>query len=379
MNRRSFVVAGVAALVAGPAGVRSQGVVVCPKCGREAKPGETACSHCGAALPPPKAAAPAAEPEAPKADKAAEVARLALVTVADSLRQARELEEKQPEVALGYYQNALALMRLAPEGKQPAGVGKAIVDGNDRTMQTLLLGRVTCRKCNGTGKYQMDLGKVDRTRGTKEIEGVACPACKGAGSFAGYRDVSKAKMAILQGRREFERRQMVAGDVRVGLALVPAALEALLSNRQRALVMTGMPMPCPACQLTGRQSCSTCKGTGWVKCTYEGCDNGEVKEARKTETVKSKRLNDEVKKKCPRCGGMGEIPCETCKGAASVACKTCNGSGQAPRCKRCSGSGLVACTKCKGTGEVKGGVCPDCKGEGMVLCSACQGEGAVGR
>ena len=295
------------------------------------------------------------------------------------LRQARELEEKQPEVALCYYQNALALMRLVPVGTQHANVGESIVDGNSRTMQTLLRGRVPCRKCNGTGKFQLDIGKVNHTKSIKAVEGVACPTCKGAGSFAGYRDVTKVKMTILQGRSEFQRRQMVAGDVRVGQALVPAALDVLLTNRQRALVMTGMPVPCASCQLTGRQKCTTCKGSGWVKCDYQGCEHGEVKETTKSDVHQSKRMNDDEKKKCPRCEGLGEIPCETCKGNGSVACKLCEGSGLAPRCSRCTGTGLMACSKCKGTGEVKGSPCPECKGETVILCTTCRGEGALTR
>ena len=376
MNRRSFVKAGVAALVTSPAAARAQGLVICRQCGREAKPGETVCSHCGAALAKPHAAEPAA-PAVTTPDKGAEVIRMAIAVMTGSLRQARELEEKQPEVALFYYQNALALMRLIPAGTQHANVGETIVEGNSRMVQTLLRGRTPCRKCKGTGKFQLDLSKVDRSnKSVKAVEGVACPACKGVGSFAGYRDIDKVRMAILQGRGEFQRRQMVAGDVRVGQALVPAALETLLTNRQRALVMTGVPVPCSLCQLTGRQKCTTCKGTGWVKCDYPGCVNGEVKEARKSDTRQAKRMNDEGNKKCPRCEGLGEKPCETCKGSGSVACKLCEGSGLAPRCSRCTGTGLATCSKCKGTGEVKGSPCPECKGETVILCTACRGEGA---
>lgn len=125
MNRRSFVVAGVAALVAGPAGVRAQGVVVCPKCGREAKPGEAACSHCGAALPPPKAAAPAAEPEAPKTDKAAEVVRLALATVAELL--ARLLETPVPGVVHGSCEGEATWFEFAQAIFARAGLSRGLV------------------------------------------------------------------------------------------------------------------------------------------------------------------------------------------------------------------------------------------------------------
>ena len=121
MNRRSFVVTGIAALVSSPVAVRAQGLVICRQCGREAKPGETVCSHCGAALAKPHVAE-AAAPVVTAPDKGAEVVRMALGVIEGSLRQARATEEKQPEVALWHFHNALALMRLIPAGKQPATV-----------------------------------------------------------------------------------------------------------------------------------------------------------------------------------------------------------------------------------------------------------------
>lgn len=379
MVMKRIVVATVCC-VAFAAVVWAQGLVICRACGREAKPGETACSHCSAQLP--KASAVEAkrpEPAAPAVDTDAEVARAATAVVGNSLRRAREQEKSQPEVALSYYQNALALMRLVPAKSLPAGVGEEILAGNERVLQMMLRGQVPCRKCEGTGKYQLDMSKVDRKQGIKAVDGVACPACRGQGRIAGFRDVSKVKMAILQGRQEFERRQMVDGDVRVGRALVPAALDQLLNNRQRALVMTGMPVPCGTCQLSGRQKCTACKGTGWENCDNEGCKNGVLEAPRQPRTRTAKRIGEEQLKKCPTCGGLGEVPCVACKGFGSVVCKDCDGSGQAPRCSRCTGTGITACSKCKGTGELKGKPCPECKGEKVSLCSACRGEGAVAR
>ncbi len=358
----------------------AQGLIVCKACGREAKPGATVCSHCSAPLPKPKEAEERVVKPAPLAtDKNAEVGREAAAVVTDSVRQARETEKAQPEVAFSYYQNALALMRLVPAGTYPAAVGESILAGNERVMQALRRGQVPCKKCNGTGKFQLDMSKVDASKGIKAVEGVACAVCKGAGSFAGYRDVAKVKMSILQGRQEFERRQMVAGDVKVGRALVPAALEKQLTNRQRALVMTGMPVPCSECQFSARQACTVCRGLCWMKCTYPGCSNGFIKEERSASVKQSKRMNEEMKKKCPRCEGLAEVPCETCKGQGSVACKKCAGSGQAPRCLRCTGTGLMSCSKCNGTGEGKTGPCPECKGETVMLCTTCRGEGALAR
>ena len=377
MNKRWMltVLASLAAAV-----LWAQGVIVCKACGREAKSGEAVCSHCSAALPKPKTDGEAVEkPAAPAVDRDVEAGRGGAAVVEDSVRQARELEAGQPEVAFSYYQNALALMRLVPAGKFPASVGESILGGNERVMQALQRGQVTCKKCNGSGKFQLDMSKVDASKGIKAVEGVKCPACKGVGSFPGFRDVSKVKMAILQGRQEFERRQMLKGDVKVGRALVPAALEKLMANRQRALVMTGMPLPCGECQFTGRQTCTLCKGSCWMKCTYPGCTGGVIKETPSTNARQSKRMNEDSLKRCPRCEGLAEIPCETCKGHGSVACKKCAGSGLAQRCSRCTGTGLMGCSMCKGTGAVKGAPCPECKGETMMLCTTCRGEGAQAR
>ncbi len=358
----------------------AQGIVVCGKCGREDRTGGETCAHCKAALPkPPAETPPTPPPAAPKEDAGAETWRGAAGVVEACMRQARELEAKQPEVALCYWQNALALLRRGPAGTWPESTSEAILSGNARAMQAVLRGPVPCRRCDGSGRYQLDMGKVDRKKGIKAVEGLPCPACKGAGALAGFREVSKAKMLILQGRAEFERRQMVAGDVKVGRALVPAALEKGLTNRQRALVMTGMPAPCGECQLSGRQGCSSCRNAGWKKCDYDGCRQGILEEQRQAGVRKEKRLNEESVKKCPKCEGLGEIPCAVCKGSGGVACSKCDGGGLAPRCTRCSATGLMPCRSCKGTGETKGAPCPECKGETMILCTSCRGEGALAR
>ncbi len=367
-------------LVAGVISVWAQGLLICGRCGREAQPGSAVCRHCQAALPQPKTDAPTPQPAAPAVpDAADEVGRMAGSLVEACVRQARDIEAKQPELALAYYQNALALMRLVPSGTFPASAGEAILAGNARTLQVLQRGAVPCRHCGGSGRYQLDLSKVDRRKGVKAVEGLPCAACKGAGTVPGFREVAKVKMLILQGRSEFERRQMVAGEVKVGRVLVPPALDRLLTNRQRALIMTGMPLPCRDCQMSGRKLCTACRGSGWKTCDYTGCDNGALQEPRTTGTRKEKRLNEDEVKKCPRCEGLGEIPCAICKSSGGVVCSKCDGSGLAPRCTRCSGTGLMPCRTCKGTGDVKGAPCPDCKGETMMLCPSCRGEGALSR
>jgi len=369
---------GMSLLVAGA--LWAQGLIVCGKCGREARSGDTVCRHCREALPKPKVGAPPAaeQPTAPVDDKS-EAGRLAAGIVEANVRLARESEAKQPELALCYYQNAMALMRLVPVGTFPDTVSEAILTGSARALNLVQRGTIPCKRCNGSGRYQIDLSKVDSRKGVKAVPGVPCPACKGAGTLPGLKEVSKAKMQLLQGRTEFEQRQMVAGDVKVGRVLVPPALDKLLSNRQRALIMTGMPTPCRECQQTARQTCTACRGSGWKPCDFEGCTQGVLKETRRSGARKEKRLNEEAVKKCPRCDGLGEIPCPTCKGSRSVACSKCDGSGLAPRCTRCTATGLMPCKRCKGTGDVKGTPCPECKGETQMLCPACRGEGALSR
>jgi len=351
----------------------AQGLVICKSCGREAKAGETKCSRCDTALPlPPKEEAPAA---APAVDVSAEAVKLAVVAAENNYRLAKEAEETAPSVALCYYQNALALMRLVPPGHFPKDVGDALLTGRGRTFQMVMTGKVKCKICSGSGKFQMDTRKTDPS-GTVRMTGLPCPACKGRGGSQGLADVPVAKTAFLQGRGEFERRQMLAGEVRLGRAFVPSALEKMLLIPQRALVMTGMQVPCDSCRGTARQVCTACKGTRWVKCPHTGCRNGEVDPpAPKKGEITSRRINEENATRCPRCGGLGEIACAPCEGNGSVPCVPCAGSGTAPRCVRCTATGLQECQKCKGTGQIRAAACMDCGGGGIALCTACRGEG----
>lgn len=376
MRQTGFMALAAAVLCA--AALWAQGLVICPACGREAAGGATVCGHCQKELPKaaaeqPKTAAAVTE------DKEAVLAELSAAAVESSAVQAREMEERSPGVSLHYYLNAMALMRLVPEGALRPGVGEALLAGRGRVMQALSRGRDQCRRCGGSGRYQVNLGKVDGKSGVRAASGVACPDCKGLGSHAGLREVDIFKMALLQGREEFERGRMVAGEVRVGRAFMPAALEALLSNRQRALVMTGMPVPCPSCQMTTRQPCRTCRGSGWVKCDYTGCRQGVLQEERRSGARPERRLNEEQNRLCPKCKGLGEVTCGVCQGSKGVACAKCGGSGLAARCQRCTGSGVMTCAKCRGSGAVKDTPCAECRGEGLILCTTCRGEGALAR
>lgn len=374
-----YMVALGAALV-----IWGQGLVICPSCGREDESGRAvACAHCGAVLPKARTGEEekpvvVAEPVVAPGAAVSEVARR---VVADSFRQAQELRVREAHVAYAYYYNALAVSRLVEQGGLPEGLGDQILKGIGEATQQMQQGRVQCRRCDGSGKFKLDLSKVPGHTGTRLMEGVACRVCKGSGWLPGLRDVAETRQLFAQGHARFVERQIAAGDVRLGRAMVPAELAEKLNNRQRALVMTGVPTPCRNCQLSGRQACTQCRGIGWVRCTARDCNNGVLRETTTgTGRVRvARRLNEEEVKRCPVCDGGGEVACEICRGERSVTCRICDGSGQAARCNRCAGTGLGTCTKCRGAGEVRGAVCVDCKGEGEALCSACRGEGATVR
>ena len=368
-----FMIVALCAVV-----VWAQELRICKSCGREAKEGEVKCSRCEEPLPQPKqGGGAAAVAEAPPVNVSAEVLKMTAAAIEGNYRLAKEAEEaKAPSLALCYYQSSMALMRLMPPTHFPKEVGDALLNGRVRSLQSVMSGLVRCKMCSGTGKYQMDMSKTDPAGSIKAVSGVPCTACKGKGGTPGMADVPLAKAVLLQGRSEFERRQMLAGEVRLGRLFIPPAMEKLLTPPQRALAMTGMQVPCDSCQGTARQVCNTCRGTRWVKCTNPGCRNGEMDIPKPKDVITTKRLNEDTATKCPRCLGFAEVFCATCNGHGSIACQQCSGSGVAPRCQRCTGTGTQECTKCKGAGNVRGAPCADCSGGGVSLCTSCKGEGA---
>ena len=363
--------------------VSAQGLVICPSCGREGKPGERVCRACNAKLPVPRGSR-AVRPSTPslregeKTAPSASVVPLADEAVRDAVAQMRRFESRQPALAYWYAAHALAFLRLLPEDHFPPRARQIILEGNKRILGQVRLGWVRCPLCSGSGKVKMRMDKRDGTT----VEGPArpCKMCGGRGGRIGTAPVDKVKLALQQGRREFDRQRIAAGDLQLGALFIPKDLLPLLGNRQRALVMTGMPVPCSACLLVGRQTCSACKGTGWERCDSPTCDNGMVK-VKKTRGHQHHaiRLNDSFSKVCQRCGGTGKIYCAVCRGDGTIACKKCQGSGVAPDCRKCAGAGCLPCTRCKGTGKVWGEVCASCRGEGIILCPTCHGAGAVAR
>ncbi|MBP5227660.1 MAG: hypothetical protein J6336_09785 [Kiritimatiellae bacterium] len=374
MRRYDSIWGGVCLAILAAGMIWAQGIVVCPSCGREAAPDATECGHCKAKLP---ARGPKPKPvvEAPKQDPQAEIIRLAEKCVRDNVARMQALKEKQPAVAFFFAENALAVQRLLPPNFFKDKTDQLILDGSKTLLSRLGRARLRCRFCNGTGSVKMTVAKRDGT--SMEGPKKRCAKCGGNGWRLGAAPVDQMKLALTQGRREYERLCMSDGHLRVGHLYLPEELSKRLSIRQTALVMTGMPIPCGSCQQTGRQSCTACKGTGNVKCTQQGCTNGEYKE--KQIGRKTVRMNDPITKECPKCGGTGEIFCQACNGAGNLPCRKCSGSGVADACRRCAGAGILDCTKCRGTGTLRDAPCPDCKGELYMFCPSCRGEGAVAK
>lgn len=368
--------------------VYAQGLIICKSCGREAKPNEKNCSRCNAELPKPKKETVASD-ELPAMNVADEISRLTVASVQESFRLGRLAETNEgPAIAYCYYKNAMAMTRLVAGDRFPKEVHTALLNGVERTMNQVKAGIIRCKVCQGKGKLAKSqstvrIDGVNKTKleSTNRLVEPVCPMCNGRGHFTGMADVAQIKTDLLRGRNEYEQRRLLAGEARLGRVIIPAELEKLLTNKQRALVMTGFFPPCDACQGIGAMACTGCRGERWIKCSFSGCKNGRI-DGPKTEsnTRKEVRLNDTSIDKtiCPRCYGLSEIRCLKCDACGSVACKTCSGSGQAVRCIRCLGVGVADCTRCKGLGKIKpkDTPCLECKGEGSILCTNCRGEGA---
>lgn len=358
-------------------------LTICSKCGHEVRDGADKCGHCGAKIirqktPPPPATAPAAQGGETETETVAEQAES---FVKEQYQQARKNMEKDPGVTFAYYQNAFAVLRLIPADERSERVGKRIMTNIGAARKAMTVGRVPCRVCRGTGKYKVDLGKVDGSKNVKFVDGVKCKRCNGRGWLRSHLSVDRIKMNVLKGRQTFDQQCMVAGYHKLGRAYVSEELFGLLSLRQRVTVMTGIPAPCKECQYTGLDRCRGCKGTGWEKCPAENCKDGVIEAPSSSSRghMKKKRLNAVVNEKCGMCQGWGEIPCRICQGSGCRICEKCGGTGEAPRCKRCSGVGLITCARCNGTGKYKGKDCGKCSGEGDFLCPTCKGEGSVSR
>jgi len=352
-------------------------LTICSKCGHEIEEGAAKCGHCKAAV--------VIKEKAPEVQAVAVVEESPIAELADAFVQKQyRLAEKHadnPGLAFAYYQNAFAVLRLVPADERSKNVGKAIMANLNQSRRAMTVGKVPCRMCKGTGKYKVDLGKVDGSKNVKFVEGIQCKRCKGLGYSREHLSVDRIKMNVLKGRQTFEQECMIAGDRKLGRAYVSEELAEKMTLKESVLVMTGMPSPCKKCQYTGLAVCSACKGIQWEKCPSDNCNEGGIEESGSSSRsyMKKKRLNGELSEICGRCEGSGEIPCRICQGKGCTICKECGGTGEASRCTRCSGVGLMTCSKCNGTGEYKGKECIKCSGEGELLCTTCKGEGSVSK
>lgn len=366
-------------------------LVICPKCGWETDSSAQSCPHCGAPLPvvkvetaaPAVASAPAAAvPQSSVAisDRALNAAR------ADRSQADNCLSNGRPEVAYAYYENALALSRLVRREGLPPMAGQSLVEGRDRALRAVEFTTHICPACGGSGARTV---RVQTLAGDKSpvaslaipfSDGLVCLTCGGRGSVTTSRLAGERRVLIAQGNREFEVREQADGLVACGRVWMPAALLALLDVKAQALVRTARPTPCPGCMGLGQQDCSRCKGAGRVKCTGDGCVNGQI-------TVKDANplaANNNVKalthkEVCPVCQGSGLMACPDCLGRGTVPCKNCNGTGRSPACSECGGQGWETCSKCQGSGMTGKTVCPVCHGEKVMLCPKCHGEGCSAR
>ena len=352
------------------------GLLVCPKCGYEVDATATICAHCGAALPPPKADAAASSAlEAPHADT---VSTQAMEAARTDWRAALDCQVLRPELAWAYCENALALSRLVRRDTIAMGSGSALAEGLERNRAAVKQSTRPCAICNGTGRRTVQFQGLSGDKNTQVAEGLTCTACGGSGVMRVNRTADELRVLLAQARRDFDAREQAQGRVACGRVWLPQGLADQLSVREQALIRTAAPTPCSSCQGTGVEDCGRCKGSGHVKCSNEGCDNGWI--VRKELNTLTTKGNLNRREQCPLCQGTGWNPCPDCHGQGTVACKSCHGSGRSPVCQDCGGQGWSGCARCHGTGKLSdGGVCPDCHGLADRLCPKCHGEGCTGR
>ena len=394
-------------------------LVICGACGHEGAEGQRFCSHCGAGTGDDK-------PQVVEKPATATVARVTIdlqavfeAARADG-RAAAEIEEKLPAVALYYYRNASALVRLLPDEMIPDDSGKRLIEKMNRCKLRMKNTFKPCPGCNGAGRRKMQLrtlngiGESDasirggastgcgvsdgigRTEtklnvdveggvsggGVLAGEGTLCKACGGTGRVQAARTADELRLLLAQGVRDHETRQQAARRVAVGNVWAPVAVAEVLTPRLQALLRTAAASPCTDCQGLGIQTCGSCKGQGRTVCKNSGCKDGMIQK-RQSNSLSAKAALV-VKTPCPACNGSGLITCVTCTGCGHVVCRTCDGLGQPKKCATCGGAGTGACTRCKGTGKVMGknrveAPCTACGGEGIGLCPTCRGEGCASR
>jgi hypothetical protein len=357
-------------------------LVICGACGHEGSEEQRVCIHCGAGVG-------ADKPQIVETPATATVARVTidlqavLEAVRADARAAAEIEETKPEVALCYYRNASALMRLLPDAMIPDDSGKRLVEKVSQCRLKMQNTFKPCADCNGMGRRKVKMLSLQGDReGVLAGEGMLCKACAGTGRMQAARNADDLRLLLAQGVRDHETRQQAARRLAVGNVWVPVALAEVLTPRLQALLRTAAASPCDACQGLGIQTCAACKGQRRTVCKHAGCVDGMIQKRQSNSISPGTALM--IKTPCPACNGSGWITCVGCTGKGHVVCRTCGGLGQPKKCATCGGAGTGACTRCKGTGKVTGKnrveiPCSACGGEGVGLCSTCKGEGCARR
>jgi DnaJ-class molecular chaperone len=315
---------------------------------------------------------------------ASDVSTPALEAARQDKRLADQNLEKRPELAYAFCENALALSRLVRRESSAEQSGKSLVQTLERCRHRLEQTTRACAGCNGTGRRTVHFQNLGGAKngsalgGTSQVvEGPVCDECNGQKEVAVARSANELRVAIAQGRRDFETRQQAAGRVACGRVWVPPQILERLDVRAQALLRTACPTPCAACMGLGVQDCAKCRGAARVKCTQSGCTDGWV--LRKESNVLLGKGAVQRKERCPSCQGTGFAPCTECRGVGTAPCRACNGTGRGASCEGCGGQGWALCAKCQGNGVVSGAVCPVCRGSNETLCPKCRGDGCAGK
>lgn len=356
------------------AGSLFAGVTVCGSCGWEVDSALPACGHCGAAVAVPDETG-AAEPaeDTPVGEGSERVdALIPDLDVDAEIKLYRDTSGKgDMDLALLFLKNAAILSVLSPSAgdqKRSAAIAGMLAESEGRG----ILVDAKCAACGGTGKRMMRISSIIPGEDAKirEVEGSACPVCKGRGIVRRSGNLDDRKFALGRAESRFSTIQQGRNYRRVGRAWLPASAAERLSVKQAALVRSSWPVPCDKCLGAGRTDCPECDSAGVVDCP--DCEGGNVFIKVEGTLVKGPISRSE---KCKACKGIGVIACKKCSGTGGVLCKECSGRGDRPECGKCGAMGYTGCRKCGGTGRIEDAVCETCSGGGAVLCSTCNGEG----
>ena len=106
---------------------------------------------------------------------------------------------------------------------------------------------------------------------------------------------------------------------------------------------------CDTCRGSGKNRCDECKGQRQVKCTYWGCNGGDVKCSSCNNGFKTEGYGDNQRTvRCSSCNN-GYYKCGSCNNGYNT-CSTCKGNGEV-ECYMCNSSGKVNCYSCDAQGS----------------------------